>query len=216
MNDQSLKGVLFDLDGTLADTIPLCIAAFRSAIEPAIGVALTDAEIVATFGPSEEGTILALAPSHYDECLASYVTHYERLHAAHPDLFDGMRELLGEIKARGAKLGLVTGKGPLTTPISLKQFGLVNSFDVIETGSPFGSRKVEAMRNVLAKWQLQADEAVYIGDATTDITAARDVGMAVVAAAWSPTADRQSLAALTPDYLADTVAALREWLLARL
>ena len=53
---------LFDLDGTLGNTLPLCIAAFREAVEPLSGECLIDADIVANFGPSEEGTIAALLP----------------------------------------------------------------------------------------------------------------------------------------------------------
>ena len=60
------KGIIFDLDGTIANTLPLCIEAFRKSIEPLANRALSDEEIIATFGPSEEGTIMALAPLHYD------------------------------------------------------------------------------------------------------------------------------------------------------
>ncbi len=63
---QTIKAVIYDLDGTLTNTLPLCIAAFRQSVEPLINCSLPDAEIIATFGPSEEGTILALAPTHYD------------------------------------------------------------------------------------------------------------------------------------------------------
>jgi phosphoglycolate phosphatase-like HAD superfamily hydrolase len=57
-----IRAVIFDLDGTLADTLPLCIQAFRASVQPLIHRCPSDEEIVATFGPSEEGTIMALAP----------------------------------------------------------------------------------------------------------------------------------------------------------
>ncbi|MGQ1947507.1 HAD family hydrolase [Geofilum sp. OHC36d9] len=57
---RKIKAVIFDLDGTLGNTIPLCIEAFRKSIEPLIGKKLSDQEITSTFGPSEEGTIKVL------------------------------------------------------------------------------------------------------------------------------------------------------------
>lgn len=57
-----LKAVLFDFDGTVGNTLPLCIAAFQKAITPLAGRSFSEREIVATFGPSEEGTIRALIP----------------------------------------------------------------------------------------------------------------------------------------------------------
>jgi len=210
------RAVLFDLDGTLANTLPLCIEAFRLAVEPATGRAVSDAEIIATFGPSEEGTIQALAPNHYAESLAAYLQHYERLHAQYPTPFTGITALLQDLRDRGVRLGLVTGKGAESTRLSLRQFGLDEAFEVVETGSPLGPRKVEALRQLLRSWGLAPQEAVYIGDAPSDVSAARAAGVPVVAAAWADTADPEALQALRPDALADTVDALRAWLWPRL
>ncbi|MEO6455514.1 MAG: HAD hydrolase-like protein [Ginsengibacter sp.] len=77
---QKIKAVIFDLDGTLANTLPLCIKAFRQSVEPLIMRSISDAEIIATFGPSEEGTIMALAPGNYDKGIADYLHFYESLH----------------------------------------------------------------------------------------------------------------------------------------
>jgi HAD superfamily hydrolase (TIGR01549 family) len=211
-----LRAVIFDLDGTLADTLPLCITAFRLALEPATGRTLTDADIVATFGPSEEGTIQALAPDSYADSLAAYLRHYERLHAQYPSPFAGILALLQELRGRGIRLGLVTGKGAESTRISLRQLGLEGVFELVETGSPFGSRKTEALRHVLAAWNLAPSAAVYIGDTPSDIETARAAGVPVVVAAWAATADAKALQALHPDTLAYSLADLRAWLWPRL
>ena len=52
-----LAGAIFDLDGTLADTLPACFAAFRTACAKLGGPAYTDAQIRGLFGPSEEGMV---------------------------------------------------------------------------------------------------------------------------------------------------------------
>jgi phosphoglycolate phosphatase-like HAD superfamily hydrolase/ADP-ribose pyrophosphatase YjhB (NUDIX family) len=213
------RAVLFDLDGTLADTLPLCIRAFRHAIEPVAGRSVSDAEIVATFGPSEEGTIRALAPDHYDAALAAYLHHYERLHGDCPAPFAGIGALLRDLRdlrRHGVRLGMVTGKGARSTVLSLRRFGLEDVFEIVETGSPHGPRKTEALQAILAAWDMEADEAVYIGDAPSDVTAARAAGVAVVSAAWAGTAEPAALRALAPDLLATTVDELRGWLWPRL
>jgi beta-phosphoglucomutase-like phosphatase (HAD superfamily) len=44
-----IKAVIFDLDGTVADTLPLCIAAFKKSVEPLLGKTVSEEEIIATF-----------------------------------------------------------------------------------------------------------------------------------------------------------------------
>ena len=146
---QKIKAVIFDLDGTLANTLPLCIRAFRQSIEPLINRSVSDAEIVATFGPSEEGTIMALAPDHYEKGVSDYLRFYESLHNTCPTPFEGINDLLVELQNKGVHLAMVTGKGKHSTDISLNYFKLTNFFEIIETGSPNGSRKAEGIQTIL-------------------------------------------------------------------
>src|SRR5215831_18642478 len=84
-----LNGIIFDLDGTLGDTLPVCFKAFRHAILEYTGRSLTDQQIRATFGPSEEGIIRSQVPERWQECLELYVEAYRRDHAIAPDPFPG-------------------------------------------------------------------------------------------------------------------------------
>ena len=115
MNFTSKKIILFDLDGTLANTLPLCIQAFRQSVEPLINRSISDAEIIATFGPSEEGTIMALSPNHYEKGVSDYLHYYEQLHDMCPLPFDGMKEILQALKNKGVHIAMVTGKGKYST-----------------------------------------------------------------------------------------------------
>lgn len=206
------RGVIFDLDGTLGNTLPVCISAFREAIEPYAGRAISDAEIIATFGPTEEGTVRALAPDNFTECLEDYLRHYTAHHETCPAPFEGITELLLELQQVGVRLGLVTGKGHRSTEISLRRFSMDTLFEFIETGSPHGPRKAGGIRQIVAKWGMEPANVVYVGDAPSDIHAAHEAGTAVVAAAWAETADAEILASLHPDALLTSVAALREYL----
>jgi phosphoglycolate phosphatase-like HAD superfamily hydrolase len=213
---QKIKAVIFDLDGTIANTLPLCISSFRRSIEPLAGRAISDAEIIATFGPSEEGTIMALSPDHYDKGLNDYLRIYEESHDMCPAPFEGIPELLASLKEKGIHIAMMTGKGKLSADISLDKFGISHYFELLETGMPEGPRKPEGIQAILDVWNdIGNDEAIYVGDAPSDITACRKAGIPIVAAAWAETAEPELLIPLRPDGLFYTVSDFAEWLLGR-
>ncbi|MCL2669517.1 MAG: HAD family hydrolase [Syntrophaceae bacterium] len=208
-----LKCVIFDLDGTIADTLPLCIAAFRQAVEPILGKSVSDNEIAATFGPSEEGTIQAFIPDFFAEGLSNYLKSYRQLHDMCKQPFDGIIDLLTALKERGLMLALVTGKGINSLDISLEFFGISKYFDAIETGSPKGPSKPAGMYKVLNKLGLRPHEAIYIGDAPNDIVSAREVSIPVIAAAWAETANASELESYKPDKICYSIAELHDYLM---
>ncbi len=208
-----IKAVIFDLDGTLANTLPLCISGFRKSIEPLINRSLSDEEIIATFGPSEEGTIMTLAPEHYEKGISSYLKFYKELHAMCPAPFDGIEDLLITLKDKSVKIAMVTGKGRHSTDISLEQFGIGKYFEAIETGISTGPRKAEGIQNILDLFEdIRKEEIIYVGDAPSDIIASRKVGIPVVAAAWAETAEPEKLKELYPDMLFDNISDFSHWL----
>jgi len=211
---QKLKAVIFDLDGTIANTLPLCIAAFRKAIEPHINRSITDAEIIATFGPSEEGTIMALAPDYYEQGVADYLTHYTTLHDMCDAPFGGIIPLLEQLKNKGIRTAMVTGKGRKSALVSLEKFGLLPYFELLETGMPEGPSKPQGIKAILNQWSdLDKSEVIYIGDAPSDVTACREVGIPIVGAAWAETAEPEQLAAMHPDVMFSSVEDFAEWLM---
>ncbi|WP_303317203.1 HAD family hydrolase [Flavivirga abyssicola] len=210
---EKIKAVIFDLDGTIGDTVPLCILAFRKSIETLINRSVSDEEIIATFGPSEEGTIMALAPNHYEQGVADYLRYYKMFHDICPNPFHGIKELLDSLKEKGVRIAMVTGKGKYSTEISLDKFELKNYFEIIETGHLEGGRKPEGIQTVLDSFnELSNHEVVYVGDAPSDITASKEVGVPVIAAAWSDTVKPERLAELKPDELFCSIDAFANWI----
>ena len=207
-----LKTVIFDLDGTIGDTLPLCVTAFKRAIEPLGGVTLTPREIISHFGPSEEGVIRELFPDRYEEALELFVSSYRELHDMAPRPFDGVPELLAFLKAKGVKNTIVTGKGMRTLRITLEKYGIASYFEILEAGSPEGPCKAEKIRKILEELNISPQEALYVGDAPTDITESHEVGVAVCSAAWASTAEPELLEQMNPGRVFDTVAGLRAYL----
>ncbi|MCZ8521319.1 MULTISPECIES: HAD family hydrolase [Paenibacillus] len=207
-----MKCIIFDLDGTIGNTLPLCIAAFKKAIEPLAGKALSDKEIIDTFGPSEEGTVQALIPAYYEQGIESYLRHYRELHSMCAVPFEGMTEVLDYIKDMNVRLALVTGKGDRSTEITLDMFGIRSYFEAIETGSPQGPRKVQGIQSVLKQLGIATVDSIYVGDAPSDIKASREAGVPIVSAAWAETAEPELLQLLQPDQLFTTIQEFRQYI----
>jgi HAD superfamily hydrolase (TIGR01509 family) len=210
---QKLKAVIFDIDGTLANTVPLCVQAFRQAMEPQLHRPLSDEEIKGAFGPDEEGTIAAFNPPDVKKALADFMQYYTSLHGEMcPEPFEGITALLDKLKEKGVRLAVSTGKGKETSALSLQRFGIRHYFDMIENGAPEGSRKPEAIQQIIAAFGVNRNEVVYVGDSPGDIRESHKAGIQVVAAAWASSAERAKLAKEEPDEIFESVEDFAEWL----
>lgn len=203
-----LSGLIFDMDGTLGDSIPSILIALRETFEQFTGRVYTDDEIGAMFGPTEEGIIARrVAPADYPRALRFFLERYAALHVAQP--FPGIRELLEDLKARGLRLAVATGKGRGTATISVHAYGLDAYIDRLETGSEHGGIKPELIARVLEGWGLPADQAAYIGDTQSDMHDARAAGVIPIGAAWTRSA---TVSAADTPFLFTSVESLGTWL----
>jgi pyrophosphatase PpaX len=140
------------LDGTLADTLPACYAAFRAACEGLDGPTYTNEEIRGLFGPSEEGMLQRAMPERWEAGLTILLAEYQRHLNLCSGVFPSVTTALQLLRERRTPLALVTGKGPFTTKMSLTHFGLDGVFDPVEVGSPQGVVKAAAIARVVARW----------------------------------------------------------------
>jgi HAD superfamily hydrolase (TIGR01509 family) len=210
---EKFKAVIFDIDGTLANTVPLCVQAFRLALEPQLHRPLSDEEIKAAFGPDEEGTIMKFNPPDVKKALADFMHYYESLHEEMcPKPFDGIKELLDTLRSKGVCLAISTGKGIETIEFSLTLLGILNYFDKIEKGSPKGSRKPEAIQEIADAFNVRKEEMLYIGDSPGDVKESHEAGIHVAGAAWAESTNKEKLAKEQPDAIFDSVRDFAEWL----
>jgi len=207
-----LRGAIFDLDGTLADTIPVCLEACRRAVKHYSGRHLTDEEIRSMFGPSEIGIIQRMVPDRWQECLETYLRMYEEEHERCRSAFPGVERALQMLRERGVALAVVSGKGERAAAISLRYIGLEAPFDFVETGSPEGDIKALNIRKVVAKWAVAPERVAYVGDAPSDIRAAKECGVLSVGAAWAPSTNFDRLNAQEPALIFRDVESFVRWI----
>ncbi len=182
-----LRGIIFDMDGTLADTLPVCIDAFQETVQYFIGRRPEPAEISALFGPSEEGMLEKLIPGRLDESLPRFVAEYKRAHHQCRQLFPGVERALELLKRKGIRMAIVSGKGAQSAEVSLRTLGLGRWIDCVETGFAEKADKPASISKVLARWNMLPEQAAYVGDMPSDMQSARRAGVLPVGAAWAET-----------------------------
>lgn len=181
-----VKLVAFDLDGTIGDTIPLCIRSFKKAVIPYIGHELSDDDVIQTFGLNEQGMIGSIIDTlHKESALEDFYTIYKNLHEQMcPRPFPGIRKLITDLKQSGIIVALITGKGSKSCDITLQQFDMNTLFDKVLTGNEVRNIKADSLKWLLQSYHLSPCEVVYIGDTIADIKACKAIGVDCLSAAW--------------------------------
>lgn len=184
-----IKAIIFDFDGTLADTLPVCFLAFESVFEKFDNREVTSEEIKAMFGPSETGIIRDnLKNNNYDEAIELYYEIYRDRHENLVQNNEDINTLLKRLKTNGYKLGIVTGKARRSLDISLDCLGLDNFFDVIITGDDveFPKPHPEGINKALDYLDVLPNEAVFLGDSDADIMAGKQANVLTIGVHWLP------------------------------
>ncbi|KRB92842.1 HAD family hydrolase [Noviherbaspirillum sp. Root189] len=186
----SPRAILFDLDGTLADTAP-DLAGAMNRVRAARGLAPTPYELlrpVASAGARGLiGASFGLKPEDdgFAELRTLFLNTYESAIAIDTRLFDGIERLLDEMQIRNIGWGIVTNKAARFTDLLVPKIGLghagcVVSGDTTPHSKPHPAPLLEAARRL----GLPPEQCWYVGDDLRDIQAGRAAGMATVAASW--------------------------------
>ncbi len=209
-----ILGAIFDFDGTLANTVYASLEGIRRAVAQTTAQEISAPEIIARFGPSEEGIIQQLVPEAVrEEAWQVFAREYDRIHLEEDiHIFPGILPALELLQQAGVRLAIVTGKGHTSAQISLSHFSIASYFEDIISGSLEGSVKEICIKQVVAAWAVPPEQVLYIGDAPTDVGIARAAGVVPIAVAWDPTADPEKLVAQRPHQTFLTPADLTGWL----
>ena len=207
-----IKGIIFDLDGTLAHTLPICIKAYQEAFEHFTGRTFTEQEVTAHFGLTEAGIFQRVIPEHWEEGLNLYFEIYEKLHVECPTPFPGIIQALQLLRERGILMAVVTGKGEYTTTYTLKYLDIAQYFEHVEVGDANAIVKAIAIRKILTAWNMEPRFAAYIGDAYTDTEQATAAGVLPLGAAWCTTETLTYPGSIAPTITFSTVDNFIDWL----
>jgi pyrophosphatase PpaX len=184
-----MKAIIFDFDGTLADTLPVCFYAFQSVFKEFDDIEVTSDEIKSMFGPSETGIIKEnLKNSNWEKAIELYYQKYREKHAELVMANEELNDLLQLLKKQGYKLGIVTGKAKKSLLISLDYLNMSEIFDVIITGDDVSIPKPhpEGLNQALALLNVTNEEALFIGDSDADIEAGKQANVRTIGVQWLP------------------------------
>lgn len=172
------RAVVFDLDGTLIDSLPLVLAAITHAIEPFGGRATH--EIFASLGGPPERFLSNLVGDarHVPAALARLESyHRENAHLMRP--YEGAVATLEQLHATGISLALWTGRDRVSTDELLRENRMDGFFSAVVCGDDLASHKPdpEGLQAVLQRVGVAPAEALFVGDADVDVLGGAAAGV---------------------------------------
>ncbi len=208
-----LDGLIFDVDGTLADNLPAIFDAFRVALASIGGRYYGDDEIYGMFGPIAEEIFQRVARDRWQAAFDTYLAHYRRLAQPQAIEMPGIQELLVWVQVAGLPLGVVSGAGRSTVDVTLAALGLHPHFGHILTNDIPARPKRHNLEAMTQRWGIPAQRLGYIGDSPTDIENALMAGLAPLGAAWGRASRYRALRAAGAVAIFTHPDELRAWLL---
>ncbi len=193
------KVIIFDFDGTLADTIDILLS-ITNRLSAEFGFKSATKEQLAQLSNLNSWQILQYSGISIFKFPLLIRRLKAELHSEvpHIQLFPGIKEVLLELKKRGFQLGIITSNSRENVLGALEKNGLQDTFTFIYSGSTFGKHKV------INKWlrieNIHTEKVVYVGDEIRDIDAAKKTGIKVIAVGWGFNSP-QALAAQNPNFL---------------
>jgi phosphoglycolate phosphatase len=184
------RGVIFDLDGTLADTLRDIAGALNFALR---AMHRPDAPLDAIRAWVGEGlpTLCRRAWPEADETQLKQLVQIAReRYAAHPtdgtELYLGVAEMLADLADRGVPLAVLSNKPHDLTLVTVRNLGIAHRFTDIRGYVSEDEKKPSPAvpRAIAAGWRIPADRVIFVGDSGTDYATALAAGMMPVLVTW--------------------------------
>ena len=199
-----IRAVLYDFDGTLADSTELIMRCYRHTMVAHLGECPPDEEWLAGFGTPLETQIARFARDarEHDAMLATYREHQDEHHDTLLRPFPGAVETVAELARRGVALAVVTSKLRRGTLRGMELCGITEHFDVVVTPEDVENAKPhpEPVHLALSRLGVPPEAALFVGDSPHDMAAGRAAGTRTAAALWGPF-PLETLLAENPHYL---------------
>ena len=210
--------VLFDLDGTLIDSIALILGSMRHAFAKCERVIPSDDEWLTGVGIPLRTMFqrYASADIEIDRLIAAYREHQFANHDSLVRCYDEVPQTLAALELAGHPMAVVTSKGGLLARRGLELVGIATHFTTIVSCDSCTRHKPhpEPVMTELERLGYEPDEALFVGDSVHDIEAGNAAGVETVAALWGPFS-REQLAVARPDRYIDRIGDLLQVLASR-
>lgn len=181
-NDQ-IRSVIFDVDGTLFDTLPSLLAAANDVLAKAgmreVSMSMLRSALNEGLRPMFRQAI-AMQPAPVDGVIASqleteYMAHYGRCWLPETPLFAGVADALAALKSQGLKLGVCTNRDRASTEVLLASASIADSFDAIVSlgDAPLPKPASDPLLLVMELLQVLPAEVLFVGDSGMDARCAQ-------------------------------------------
>ena len=187
-----ISTALFDLDGTVLDTIDLILASYEHVHHQSLSEFPYDPDHYRSrLGVPLWGVFGEWVGDDQEKVgrlVDEYRAHNRQKHDAMVTAFDGMPELLGGLRDQGIRTAIVTSKMGEAAERGLRCVGLEDAFDALISVDDVTHHKPhpEPVVKALFKLGSQPAESIFIGDAPADIGAGRAAGVRTGAVLWGP------------------------------
>jgi len=206
-------GFIFDIDGTLTSTNQLIYDSFNFIAKKYLSRTFSDEEIISLFGPTEDVILKEWCGDKYEEARKDYYKYYSDHHGI-AGLYEGIKEILQQLKSNGYPIGIFTGKGREASIITLIKLGIDHYFDLIVTGDDVKNHKPspEGILKFLNHFKLKPERVLMIGDSVSDVKASREAGIKIASVLWD-SYGIEEVKTLSSDYYFHSVEELKNFLL---
>ncbi len=199
-----IQGIVFDLDGTLVDSLSATIEAFNQGILRFGGRRHTAAEVMAYFGPGESEILAKIVGPHNADAAYQASREYMDSHMGEIPLHDGVPELLDHLKSENIPISIFTGRSWDTTELILKHHRILDRFVTVVASDhvDFPKPAPEGLQLALSRMNIHPQNSLFVGDSHADMMASQAAGSHGVAALWDLLADRKAIEPYDPAHWA--------------
>ncbi len=192
MNELKFKGAIFDLDGTLACTLPDLKYSLNAMLEQAGYPTLDEAGVLKSVNYTVRDFVRLSLPeevqaneSEIDRCLAIYTGIYSEHYCDHTYIYECLAEVIAKMKAAGVRLAVNTNKEHDHASAMIEKLCPPGTFEVIIGAGIFkGKPDPTGAFHIAEKLGLEPEDFCYIGDSNVDMETAVNAGMYAVGVSW--------------------------------
>ena len=215
MKPRNFDLIAFDWDGTLFDSTKIIVRCIQAAVRDVGGTAPTDKDAAYVIGLGLMQALAHAAPDvpteKYPELGERYRHHYNA-HFNDLSLFDGVLQMLADLRTRGYLLAVATGKSRRGLDDALRSVELKGVFDGSRTADETaGKPDPRMLLELMKQFGVPATRVLMIGDTTHDLQMAVNAGCPSVAVSYGAH-EPEAFVVLKPLYVAHSVESLASWL----